>query len=200
MSSRMNKLAHRRVASPSFRSRRRVRQAGAAAPLRRNRLPRNPRRHSQPGGEAAATAAAERRPRPRNRRRLRRRKRSARPTMRRLRRNSPRRTSADAEAGRRDEHAGHVRALQGRHELQEGRARAAHERRARQGRSRRSVLVRLRPLLRARSRDRVVAQQGQAAVRGVRARSGDVERHAAHARARVLHGRSARQARRAALD
>ena len=85
---------------------------------------------------------------------------------------------------RRDEHAGHVRALQGRHELPEGRARAAHQRRARQGRSRRSVLVRLRPLLPARSRDRVVAQQGQAAVRRVRARAGDVERHAAHARAR----------------
>ena len=69
---------------------------------------------------------------------------------------------------------------------------------ARQSRSHRSVLVRLRPLLPARSRDRVVAQEGQAAVRRVHARAGDVERHAADARAAVLRDRSARQARRAA--
>ena len=46
----------------------------------------------------------------------------------------------------------------------------------------------------ARSRDRELAQQGQAGVRRVRARAGDVERHAQDARARVLHGRAARQA------
>ena len=133
--------------------------APAAAGCRRN-----PRRHQPPGGEPAATAAAATPAATEE----------AAPTAPTetisetddapgIRRSSPRRRAAVAAAGRPgDERAGHVRTLQGRHELPEDRARAAHERRARQGRSRRSVLVRLRSLLRARSGDRVVAQQGQA--------------------------------------